>query len=75
MKSKFAYFIGTSSHCVFSNTIQNFAVLRTKKSQPMGYQDFSAPRAHRNFYSFNTMEERNCSNPEQTLLTRHADAL
>jgi hypothetical protein len=38
MKSKFRLFIGTSSHCVFSNTIQNFAVFRTKNSQPMGYQ-------------------------------------
>jgi hypothetical protein len=33
-----AYFIGTSSHCVFSNTIQNF-LFRTKNSPPMGYQD------------------------------------
>ena len=30
--------MGTSSHCVFSNTIQNLP-FRTKNSQPMGYQD------------------------------------
>src|SRR5215471_632067 len=32
-----AYFIGTSLHCVFSNSIQNLqtCVFRTKNSQPM----------------------------------------
>src|SRR5215472_305779 len=32
--------MGTSSHCVFSNTIQiQNLPFRTKNSQPMGYQD------------------------------------
>src|SRR5215475_1386436 len=30
--------LGTSSHCVFSNTIQNFRV-PDQNSPPMGYQD------------------------------------
>jgi hypothetical protein len=37
--------------------------------------NISAPRAHRNFYSFNTMQERNCSIPSKPYSPRHADAL
>src|SRR5215468_10087364 len=39
MKSKLRRFHRTSSHCVFSNTIQNLPCSGPRNSQPMGYQD------------------------------------